>query len=77
LDQTGSSVGAFRLANGALLNLNYTGNYGVAAFYTNGVALPVGTYNHGNLPGFISNTGSGNCWWAFSSAPSHKIHQFT
>ena len=58
LDQTGSTLGAIRLANGALLNLNFSGNYGTAHFYTNGVALPGGTYNHGNLPGFIS--GSGN-----------------
>ena len=27
------------------------------AFYTNGVALPVGTYNASNLPGFIFGTG--------------------
>jgi len=58
LDVTGSSLGAFRLANGALLNLNYSGNYAVAHLYTNGVALPIGNYNAGNLPGFI--TGSGN-----------------
>jgi autotransporter-associated beta strand protein len=58
LDVTGSSLGAFRLANGATLHLNFSGNYAVAHFYTNGVALPVGTYNNGNLPAFIS--GSGN-----------------
>jgi fibronectin-binding autotransporter adhesin len=58
LDVTGSSPGAFRVANGALLNLNYSGTYAVAHFYTNGVSLLVGTYNAGNLPGFI--TGSGN-----------------
>jgi autotransporter-associated beta strand protein len=58
LDVTGSSISAFRVANGALLNLNYSGIYAVAHFYTNGVALPDGTYNAGNLPGFI--TGSGN-----------------
>ena len=58
LDQTGSSLGAFRLASGALLNLNFSGNYAVAHFYTNGVALPVGTYNAGNLPGFISGPGN-------------------
>jgi fibronectin-binding autotransporter adhesin len=57
-DVTGSSAGAVRLANGALLNLNFAGNYVVGSFYTNGVALPVGTYNAGNLPGFI--IGSGN-----------------
>ncbi len=58
LDATGSSLGAFRLANGALLNLNYSGTFAVARFYTNGVSLPMGTYNAGNLPGFI--VGSGN-----------------
>ena len=58
LDVTGSSLGAFRVADGAMLNLNNSGNFAVAHFYTNGVALPIGTYNAGNLPGFI--TGSGN-----------------
>jgi autotransporter-associated beta strand protein len=66
LDATGSSLGAFRLANGAMLNLNYSGNYGVPRFYTNGVALAGGTYNAGNLPGFI--TGSGNLVVAAVSA---------
>jgi autotransporter-associated beta strand protein len=47
-----------RLANGSKLNLTSTGNYTVLGCYTNGVALPLGTYNHGNLPTFI--TGSGN-----------------
>jgi len=58
LDGTGSSVGKFRLANGALLNLNFSGNYAVAGFFTNGVALSAGTYNAGNLGSFI--TGPGN-----------------
>jgi autotransporter-associated beta strand protein len=58
LDGTGSSLGAFRLANNGTLYLNFSGNYAVAHFYTNGVALPIGTYNNGNLPAFI--TGSGN-----------------
>ena len=57
LDQTGSSVGALRLANGTTLNLNFSGNYAVAHFYTNGVALPVGTYSIGNLPTFITGSG--------------------
>lgn len=57
-DVTGSTAGALRLANGAFLNLNYVGNSVVGSFYTNGVALPIGTYNAGNLPGFI--IGSGN-----------------
>ena len=55
---TGSSSGAFRLANGALLNLNFSGSYAVAGLYTNGVALSVGTYNAGNLPGLITGSGS-------------------
>jgi fibronectin-binding autotransporter adhesin len=58
LDQTGSSPGSFHLANGAVLNLNFNGNYAVSAFFTNGVALSVGTYNAGNLPGFISGPGN-------------------
>ena len=58
LDLTGSSLGAFRLANGTKLDLNFTGNYAVAHCYTNGVALPNGTYNVGNLPSFIAGTGN-------------------
>jgi len=58
LDQPGSSVGAFRLANGALLNLNFSGIYAVAGFYTNNVALPNGVYTSSNLPGFITGSGS-------------------
>lgn len=57
LDSTGSSSGAFRVANGGFLNLNFSGAYVVGSFYTNGVALPVGTYNAGNLPGFIAGFG--------------------
>lgn len=58
LDTTGSSTGAFKLANGAILILNFNGNYAVGSLYTNGVSLPVGTYNANNLPAFI--TGPGN-----------------
>lgn len=57
LDVTGSSAGALRLANGATLNLNFSGSYVAGSFYTNGVALPVGTYNAGTLPGFIVGPG--------------------
>ncbi len=60
LDVTGSSSGALRVANGGQLNLNYTGNYVVGSFYTNGVALAIGTYNSGNLPAFISGSYPGN-----------------
>ena len=58
LDVTVSSTGAFRVANGGTLILNYSGNSAVGNFFTNGVALPVGTYNAGNVPGFISGPGS-------------------
>jgi autotransporter-associated beta strand protein len=58
LDATGSSAGAIRVANGALLNLNYSGNFVVGRFFTNGVALPNGIYNSANFPSFI--VGSGN-----------------
>jgi autotransporter-associated beta strand protein len=58
LDVTGSSAGAVRLATGATLNLNFSGTYVIGSLYTNGVALPVGTYNAGNLSSFV--TGSGN-----------------
>jgi fructan beta-fructosidase len=58
LDVAGSSVGAIRLANGTMLNLTFHGTYVVAAFYTNGVALPNGVYNSGNLPEFIAGSGS-------------------
>jgi autotransporter-associated beta strand protein len=60
LDQTGSNLGTFRLANNSTLSLNFSGNYVVAACYTNGVQLPVGTYNSGNLPGFINASYPGN-----------------
>ena len=58
LDASWSAPTTLRLANGSTLNLNYSGNYTVLGCYTNGVALPSGTYNNGNLPSFI--TGSGN-----------------
>ena len=58
LDATGSSSGAIRVANGGTLNLNYTGNYVVGSFYTNGVALSIGTYNSSSLPGVITGSGS-------------------
>jgi fructan beta-fructosidase len=58
LDVTGSSSGAFRLASGAKLNLNFSGAYVVAACYTNGVALPDGVYTASTLSGFITGSGS-------------------
>jgi fructan beta-fructosidase len=58
LDGAGSRPGVFRVANGAMLKLSYSGSYVVAACYTNGVALPNGVYTSGNLPGFITGSGS-------------------
>ena len=58
LDETGSIPGAVHIANGAVLNLNYSGTDTVAACYTNGVALPSGVYNSINLTGFITGSGS-------------------
>ena len=69
LDVAGNSLTMLRLASGAVLNLNFSGNYAVAHFYTNGVALPVGTYNNGNLGTFI--TGSGNLVVASSISTGH------
>jgi autotransporter-associated beta strand protein len=58
LDATGSSPNAFHLANGAKLDLNFSGTYVIAGCYTNGVPLSAGTYNAVNFPGFISGSGS-------------------
>jgi autotransporter-associated beta strand protein len=58
LDVTGSSAGNLRQANGTTLNLNFGGNYVVAGYYTNGVALPPGTYNTANMPAFIAGPGN-------------------
>ena len=58
LDVPISGPSAIRVANGGVLNLNYSGTSAVGNFYTNGVALPVGTYNSGNVPGFIAGPGS-------------------
>ncbi len=57
LNAAGSSPSEFRIVNGAMFNLNYSGTYVVGKLYTNGVALPVGVYNAANLPGFITGTG--------------------
>jgi hypothetical protein len=58
LDQTGSNPGTFSLANGAVLDLTFSGTYVVGACYTNGVALAGGVYTSVNLPGFITGSGS-------------------
>jgi autotransporter-associated beta strand protein len=57
-DSTSNNSGTFRAANGATLNLNYIGTMTVTSFYTNNVALAAGTYNSGNLPAYITGTGS-------------------
>ena len=46
------------VASGAILQLDFTGNNQVAGFVTNGVSLPNGTYNSGNVAPFIAGTGS-------------------
>jgi len=57
LDVAGSSPAAIRLTTGASLNLNFAGTNTFTGLYTNGVALPTGVYNAGNLPGFITGSG--------------------
>jgi autotransporter-associated beta strand protein len=74
LDTAGVLPSTLRMVDGALLNLNFSGTYSVVNFYTNGVALPVGTYNAGNLAGFI--TGSGDLQVAglvFSDQPQDQL----
>jgi autotransporter-associated beta strand protein len=44
--------------NGVVLNLNFSGTNSIGVLYTNGIALPGGVYNSGNLPGLIAGTGS-------------------
>jgi len=58
LNLAGSSPSAFYLSNGASLDLTSGGTFAVGAFYTNNVALPNGVYTSGNLPGFITGSGS-------------------
>jgi autotransporter-associated beta strand protein len=58
LGVTGSDPTTLHLANTATLNLNNLGNYTVLGCYTNGVALPAGTYNANNLSPFITGTGN-------------------
>jgi autotransporter-associated beta strand protein len=58
LDSSWSDPTTFRLSNGSMLNLTYTGTYTILGCYTNGVALLPGTYNAANLGAFIE--GSGN-----------------
>jgi autotransporter-associated beta strand protein len=65
---------SFRLTNGATLNVNGSGPYVVAHFYTNGVALPNGVYSAGTLGAFISGHGSlqvGDV--AFSLQPQNQL----
>jgi autotransporter-associated beta strand protein len=69
LDTTGSSSGAFRIVDGGLFNLNFSGNYLVAKLYTNGVPVGLGTYNSANLGNFI--TGGGNLQVVGSVSTGH------
>ncbi len=74
LDQAGVLPSVFHLANGASLDLNFGGTCIVPTCYTNGVALAVGTYNAGNLPGFISGGGSLQvAGIVFSSQPQNQL----
>lgn len=77
LDSTGTSPGAFRVVNGTGLNLNYIGSYSVGSFYTNGVALPGGTYNSSNLAGFITGTGSIQVSGSLPSTPTELMFSTT
>lgn len=58
LDLTNNKSATIKLANGAVLNLNYSGTMPVTNLFTNNLALPKGVYNSGNLPGFITGSGS-------------------
>jgi fructan beta-fructosidase len=58
LNPTGSNPGVFYLSNGAALNVDVDGTYVVGALYTNNVAISNGVYTSGNLPGFITGSGS-------------------
>ena len=46
------------LADGAVLQMDFAGVNQVAGFVTNGVSLPNGTYNSGNVAPFIAGAGS-------------------
>jgi hypothetical protein len=73
IDVAGNSASTFRLVDGALLTLNNSGTLTVPSCFTNGVALPIGTYSAANLSGFIN--GSGNLQVvgvAFSTQPVNK-----
>jgi autotransporter-associated beta strand protein len=56
-DAAGSLPSAIRLVSGTSLKLDYAGALAVVALYTNGIALPAGTYNTANLPAFVSGAG--------------------
>jgi autotransporter-associated beta strand protein len=58
LDSSGTNTGVLRLADGAKLNLNFSGKFATRNLLTNGVALPAGTYTAANLQPFISGAGS-------------------
>ncbi|HWY29656.1 MAG TPA: autotransporter-associated beta strand repeat-containing protein, partial [Candidatus Acidoferrum sp.] len=74
LDAYRSTLASMRITNGATLNLNYSGAYSVAHFYTNNVSLPNGTYNAGNIAAFITGTGAlqvGDI--AFTNQPQNQL----
>ena len=59
LDAAFSSLSStYRVTNGTTLNLNYGGASVLGHFYTNGVALPNGTYNAANLSALITGSGA-------------------
>jgi fructan beta-fructosidase len=58
LNLAGTSPSAFSLSNGASLDLTSGGTFAVSALYTNNVPLTNGVYTSGNLPGFITGSGS-------------------
>ena len=66
LDVAGSTPGAFHLANGATLNLTYSGTFVVSACYTNGVALNPWVFIPATSPD--SSAARATCRWRAMSA---------
>jgi autotransporter-associated beta strand protein len=71
LDSTNNRSGIIKISNGALLNLNFSGTMTVTNLFTNNVALPKGTYNLSNLPGFVTGTGSIRVAGILASSPTN------
>ena len=57
LDSINSKSGTFRAVTGSTFNLNYSGTLKVGSFYTNSVALALGTYSTANLPAYLTGGG--------------------